>query len=196
MIMEKLLSSLNFPAPLFPVVKMINGQKIAMWVKHNSLDYVNLKNKNPTFPYLWKNLWKVLKTQSYQQKTQGFPQMHTLQEMFIFCTFSDIFYVSFRVMSPFLSGVIILLFRVKSWQICQSVTFSPRFWRWIRQNFCDFSTISFRVNFLPREMLWSVFMPALHSLKPHYHFFATALVFPDNIRQKTAGSVEEPAVSL
>ena len=38
------------------------------------MHYVNQKEYHPIFPHLWKNLWKVLKTQSYQQKSQGFPQ--------------------------------------------------------------------------------------------------------------------------
>lgn len=94
----------EFSTPFLPCCQNDQGQKNRVFWFWKLKFYVNSPKKHPTFSLfypLWKNLWKLLKTQSYQH----FPLLYPQPLFYAFPTFTPFFFGIF----PF----IFLLFRKK-----------------------------------------------------------------------------------
>ena len=83
------LSRGNFSSEIFAIVNMPFCKKIGVLTQRGEYCYVNhieyKYRKTSTLYPLWKTLWKLLKTQCYQQSHQGFTQAFTGVEPCIFC---------------------------------------------------------------------------------------------------------------
>ena len=83
------LSRGNFSSEIFAIVNMPFCKKIGVLTQRGEYCYVNhieyKYRKTSTLYPLWKTLWKLLKTQCYQQSHQGFTQAFTGFEPCIFC---------------------------------------------------------------------------------------------------------------